>query len=233
MSEVTVAKLAETVGTPVEKLLEQMKSAGLDLSGPNDVVSDEQKQTLLTYLKQSHGGSESNEPKRITLKRSKKSSLKVTGSTGKSKTVTVEVRKKRTYVKKPSDLTESESAEEIVEQTAEPIVAETKPVEAEKPADVTTDSASTDVAETDDAPSEVDAKEDVKEAEQALTPEQIAEQEKAAIAARMKAEAEAQARAEVEARITEQARKKAEAEAVAQAELAAEKAREEERKISS
>lgn len=226
MSEVTVAKLAETVGTPVAKLLEQMKSAGLDLKGPEDVVSDEQKQTLLSYLKQSHGGSESNEPKRITLKRSKKSSLKVTGSTGKSKTVTVEVRKKRTYVKKPTEAGEVEAAE-VVEapEVAAPEAVEEAAATSPQVAPVAEES-----APVDGAPQAIEEPASAAEQE-ALTPEQIAEQEKAAVAAKLKAEAEAQARAEVEARIADQARKKAEAEALAQAELAAEKAKDEERKV--
>jgi translation initiation factor IF-2 len=103
MSQVTVEKLAKVVGTPVEKLLEQMKDAGVKLTGADDVVSEEQKKILLAHLKKSHGegGETGAAPKKITLNRSTKSSLKLSGSGGKSKTVNVEVRKKRTYVKRP------------------------------------------------------------------------------------------------------------------------------------
>ncbi|MET1254543.1 translation initiation factor IF-2 [Aliikangiella maris] len=109
MSQVTVEKLAKIVGTPVDKLLEQMRSAGVELSGADDVVSEEQKKKLLAHLKKSHGESEgaSSAPKKITLKRTTKSSLKMSGAGGKSKTVNVEVRKRRTYVKR----TEPEEAE--------------------------------------------------------------------------------------------------------------------------
>jgi len=100
MSEVTVEKLAKLVGTPVDKLLEQMKEAGVVLKSAADVVSEEQKQTLLVHLQKSHGDSEAKEsPKKITLNRSKKSSLKMSGKSGRTKSVAVEVRKKRTFVK--------------------------------------------------------------------------------------------------------------------------------------
>ena len=112
MAQVTVEQLAEVVGASVDRLLTQMKDAGLPHSESEQAVSDEDKQTLLAYLKRSHG--ESNEaPKRITLKRKTLSTLRASGSQGK-KTVNVEVRKKRTYVKR--DLEEQPDAEaEIVE----------------------------------------------------------------------------------------------------------------------
>ncbi len=103
MSEVTVEKLAIVVGTPVDKLLEQMKEAGVHLSGAADVVSEEQKKALLTHLQKSHGEKEtSSSPRKITLSRTKKSSLKMASKSGRTKSVSVEVRKKRTYVKRPA-----------------------------------------------------------------------------------------------------------------------------------
>ena len=100
MAEVTVKQLADEVGTPVERLLQQMQEAGLSQTGPAQAVSDDEKQALLAYLKNAHGDSGS-EPRKITLKRKTVSTLKVAGS----KTVNVEVRKKRTYVKRePADL---------------------------------------------------------------------------------------------------------------------------------
>ncbi len=131
MTEVTVEKLAAIVGTPVSKLIEQMQGAGLDLKKPSDFVSDEQKQTLLTFLKESHGESVKEAPKKITLQRKTKSSLKITGATGKAKTVTVEVRKKRTYVKK-SVLDEARKAEEDARRVEEE--AEQQKIAAEKAA---------------------------------------------------------------------------------------------------
>ncbi len=117
MSEVTVEKLAKVVGTPVDKLLEQMKEAGVDLSGADDVVSEEQKKALLAHLQKSHGEeTDANEgPKKITLSRTKKSSLKMSSKSGRTKSVSVEVRKKRTYVKRPVEIDEDETQNEIVE----------------------------------------------------------------------------------------------------------------------
>jgi len=101
MSEVTVKKLAEDVGAPVERLLKQIQDAGLKQTADTDMVSDTEKQTLLAFLKRSHGeaGAEG-EAKKITLKRKTTSTLKVAAGQGKTKTVNVEVRKKRTYVKR-------------------------------------------------------------------------------------------------------------------------------------
>jgi len=99
MAEVTVKQLAETVGRPVETLLTQMQEAGLAHKNADDAVSDVEKQQLLVHLKRAHGDSES-EPKKITLKRKETSTLKVAPSAGgKAKTVNVEVRKTRSYVK--------------------------------------------------------------------------------------------------------------------------------------
>ncbi|HBS26213.1 MAG TPA: translation initiation factor IF-2, partial [Gammaproteobacteria bacterium] len=101
MSNVTVKQLAEVVGTPVEKLLEQMKDAGVELTSAEQEVSDEQKRTLLSHLRQSHGKSDSaSSGKKISLKKRKSvSEIKVAGRGAASKTVSVETRKKRTFVK--------------------------------------------------------------------------------------------------------------------------------------
>ena len=123
MAQVTVQQLAEVVGASVERLLTQMKEAGLPHGAAGEAVSDEDKQTLLTYLKRSHGES-TDAPKRITLKRKTLSTLKTAGSQGR-KTVNVEVRKKRTYVKR--------DAEELAgeEQALEEVAAEDASREAE------------------------------------------------------------------------------------------------------
>jgi len=100
MSEVTVKQLAEDIGAPVERLLNQIDKAGLSQRTENDLMSVDEKKQLLTHLKQSHGESDG-EPKKITLKRKTTSTLKMSRGQGKSSTVNVEVRKKRTYVKRP------------------------------------------------------------------------------------------------------------------------------------
>ena len=74
MAEVTVKQLADEVGTPVERLLQQMQEAGLSQTGPAQAVSDDEKQALLAYLKNAHGDSGS-EPRKITLKRKTVSTL--------------------------------------------------------------------------------------------------------------------------------------------------------------
>ena len=99
MSEVTVKQLAETVGTPADRLLKQMQEAGLSHSSDDELVSDEEKQKLLAHLKASHGEQASSQPSKITLKRRTTGTLK-TGQGRTGKTVNVEVRRKRTYVKR-------------------------------------------------------------------------------------------------------------------------------------
>jgi len=74
MAETTVKKLADIVGTPVEKLLSQMKDAGLPHGDASEVVSDEQKQQLLAHLRKSHGAADT-EAKKITLKRKSTSTM--------------------------------------------------------------------------------------------------------------------------------------------------------------
>lgn len=110
MAEVTVSELAESVGASVERLLKQMKEAGLNHASASELVSDEEKQTLLAFLKTSHG-EDTAAPRKITLKRKTTTTLK-TGSGSGRKTVNVEVRKKRTYVKRdPAELKAAAEAE--------------------------------------------------------------------------------------------------------------------------
>jgi translation initiation factor IF-2 len=130
MAQVTVEQLAETVGASVDRLLSQMKDAGLPHAAADEAVSEEDKQTLLTHLKKSHG-ERAGAPKKITLKRKSVSTLRA-GGAGK-RTVNVEVRKKRTYVKRedaegaePEADISDDVALEPADQVAapEPIVAE-------------------------------------------------------------------------------------------------------------
>ena len=103
MSEVTVGSLAKLLDMPVEKLLTQLSGAGMVFSGPDQVVSSTEKMKLLGFLRRTHGKdekpAEAAAPKQITLKRRKVEELTV--SAGKTKsTVAVEVRQKRTYLKR-------------------------------------------------------------------------------------------------------------------------------------
>ncbi|MCV6589155.1 MAG: translation initiation factor IF-2 [Marinobacterium sp.] len=120
MAEVTVKQLAEMVGVSVERLLTQMQEAGISGKSEGASVSESERQTLLVHLKRSHGeDADGGEPKKITLKRKTTSQLKVaSGASGKKKTVNVEVRKKRTYVKR-EELDTSAAREEEARRAAE------------------------------------------------------------------------------------------------------------------
>jgi len=116
MADVTVEQLANVVGAPVERLLSQMKDAGLKQRTPSETVSDEDKTELLNHLKNIHGdkagkaGDVAEETKRIILTRKTQQTIKVSDSSGKKKIVNVEVRKKRTLVKPEKDTTTSGQA---------------------------------------------------------------------------------------------------------------------------
>ena len=128
MADTTVKQLAEIVGTPVDRLLQQMQEAGLPQKDEGDAVDEAQKESLLAFLKRAHGESEGG-PKKITLKRRTLSTVKAGGSAGRGRTVNVEVRKKRTYVRREQVLPEAEDAAPVA-APAEPIieeVVETKP----------------------------------------------------------------------------------------------------------
>ncbi|MDH3977932.1 MAG: translation initiation factor IF-2 [Gammaproteobacteria bacterium] len=101
MSDVTIAQFAEVLKVPVDRLLTQLAEAGIENGGPDSIISDDSKMELLTHLRRSHGRqgeSAKAAPKKITLQRRSQSELKLSGSQGRSRTVNVEVRKKRTYV---------------------------------------------------------------------------------------------------------------------------------------
>ena len=102
MAEVTVAQFAEVLKVPVDRLLVQLDQAGIQVNGPDDQISDDAKLELLTHLRRSHGGSEGGDaaPRRITLKRKTQSELKLSSAQGRARTVSVEVRTKRTYIKR-------------------------------------------------------------------------------------------------------------------------------------
>ncbi len=102
MADVTISELAGVVGVSVDKLLSQIKEAGLSHTKADELISNDDKNTLLVFLRRSHGDRDATSaaPKKITLKRKTLGTLKSASSTGRGKTVNVEVRKKRTYVKR-------------------------------------------------------------------------------------------------------------------------------------
>lgn len=131
MAETTVKDFASKVGRDVSRLLEQMAEAGLQHTSENDVVSEEDKRSLLDYLTTQSGGPRSAR-NRITLTRKTKSKIR-TGD--RNKTIEVQVRKKRTYVRPEPEQEEAAEAEAPAVENAAPVVEETQqPVAAEKKA---------------------------------------------------------------------------------------------------
>jgi len=114
MADVTVAQFAEVLKVPVEKLLAQLDEAGIEVKGSDDNISDDAKLELLTHLRRSHGQDDTPAtaaaPRKITLNRKTQSELKLSGAQGRSRTVNVEVRRKRTYVKR--DVLEKQAQDE-------------------------------------------------------------------------------------------------------------------------
>ena len=114
MADVTVAQFAEVLKVPVDKLLSQLDEAGIKVSGSDDTISDDAKLELLTHLRRSHGQEDAKAtaaaPRRITLKRKSQSELRLSGAQGRSRTVNVEVRRKRTYIKR--DVLEKQAQQE-------------------------------------------------------------------------------------------------------------------------
>jgi len=104
MSQVTVSQLAEVLGVSVEKLIMQMGKADINLTSGDAAVSNDDKKKLLAHLRSAHGKSESDAtaPRKVTLKRKSMSELRIQGSgpRASTKTVNVEFRKSRTYVKR-------------------------------------------------------------------------------------------------------------------------------------
>ncbi len=104
MSDVTIKQLAGVLGMSVDKLLTQLDGAGMKFSSPDQVVSSTEKVKLLGFLRRTHGKGEreqeNNSPQQITLKRKTVSELTVNQGAARGKTVNVEVRQKRTYVKR-------------------------------------------------------------------------------------------------------------------------------------
>ncbi|AJQ50463.1 TPA: translation initiation factor IF-2 [Pseudomonas putida] len=113
MTQVTVKELAQEVEAPVERLLQQMREAGLPHTDAGQVVTDNEKQTLLTHLKSSHK-SKAEEPRKITLQRKTTSTLRVAGS----KSISVEVRKKKVFVQRSPEEIQAEQKREVEERRA-------------------------------------------------------------------------------------------------------------------
>ena len=138
MADVTISELAGVVGVSVDRLLSQIKEAGLPHTKADELISNDDKNTLLVFLRRSHGDRDATSaaPKKITLKRKTLGTLKSASSTGRGKTVNVEVRKKRTYVKRSAietpveeELSAAELEPEVEETAADAVAPDTLAVE--------------------------------------------------------------------------------------------------------
>ena len=108
MTDVTIKALASEIQTSVDRLIQQFADAGIRKSA-DDSVTAQEKQTLLTHLNREHGSA----PDKLTLQRKTRSTLSVQGTGGKSKSVQIEVRKTRTFVKR-----DPQEAERLAEEEA-------------------------------------------------------------------------------------------------------------------
>ena len=133
MENMSVTQFAGELKMPAALLLEQLKRAGVEKSGAADLLTEQDKARLLDYLRRAHGDTE---PKgKITLTRKQTSEIRATDSTGRARTVQVEVRKKRTFVKRDEVLAEAASSDVV--EPAEDAVALEAPVAAEAIASIT------------------------------------------------------------------------------------------------
>ena len=161
MSEITVKSFADQIGATPDTLLRQLVAAGIDGKKVGDALSDDEKMTLLSFLRSRHGtASEEGGRKKITLKRKSTHSITQKSRTGPTHTVHVEVRKERTYVKRSEILDEKErqaaakkealalAEQEAMATTAEAAVAETVAVETVTEAPAATSTEATEATKT-------------------------------------------------------------------------------------
>ncbi|TSA49042.1 MAG: translation initiation factor IF-2 [Nitrosomonadales bacterium] len=124
MGQSSVAQFASELGLPAELLLEQLKAAGVNKAVPGDKLTEQDKTSLLDYLRKEHGAQAPKD--KITLTRKKVTEIKKSDSTGKARTIQVEVRKKRVLVRRDSAAPQPEIEE--VPPVAEAPVVEAAPV---------------------------------------------------------------------------------------------------------
>ena len=118
MAVTTVAQFAAELNRPATTLLEQLKSAGVAKSSPEDSLAESDKERLLDYLRSSHGTA-GNERRKITLTKKSTTEIKQADASGKARTIQVEVRKKRVFVKR-----EDVSSAAVSEEPPAPVIDE-------------------------------------------------------------------------------------------------------------
>jgi len=195
MADVTVSQFAEVLKVPVERLLMQLDEAGIRVSGADDTISDEAKMELLTYLRRARGRGDDPAPRKITLKRKSQGEIKVASAQGRSRTVNVEVRRKKTYLNRSVLEEQVRAQQERAQQRAQQERAEQERAQQEH--------------------QQQEAEKQRQQAEQLVqaAPQPQAQEEAAAAEQQLDADRE---RAEAEAREAEERRRREEAEAEAQ-----------------
>ena len=197
MSSTTVAEFANELKKSTDTLLDQLKSAGVAKASASDVLTDADKHSLLNFLQNSHGTA-SPERKKITLVKKQTTEIKQADATGKARTIQVEVRKKRTFVRRDDGVEQAEGME-----VEAPAAAVSAPV----------------VDDAELARREEEARrqaELIRRQEEELAQRRREREEQEARAQEAAAAAEAQAKAAEEARLAQAASKAAEAPAAAQ-----------------
>ncbi|MFK8260655.1 translation initiation factor IF-2 [Erwinia sp. AnSW2-5] len=212
-TDVTVKSLAAEIQTPVERLVQQFADAGIQKS-ETDSVTQHEKETLLTHLNREHGGGSG----KLTLQRKTRSTLNVPGTGGKSKSVQIEVRKKRTYVKgDPADAEQAEAeaqaereAEELARREAEEQAQRVAQDKAKREAEEQAKREAADKAKRDAAEKDKVSNQHTDETTRASQSDK-ARREAESAELKRKAEEEARRKIEEEAkRVAEEARKMAE-----------------------
>jgi translation initiation factor IF-2 len=115
MASTTVAQLAAELNRSAAALLEQLQSAGVSKASTDDALTESDKERLLDHLRSTHGTTAGAERKKITLTRKSTSEIKQADSSGKARTIQVEVRKKRTFIKRDDAPASEEPAEPVID----------------------------------------------------------------------------------------------------------------------
>ncbi|WP_353613058.1 translation initiation factor IF-2 [Mangrovibacter phragmitis] len=208
MTDVTIKSLAAEIQTPVDRLIQQFADAGIRKSSEDSVTAQE-KQALLAFLNREHGSG----PDKLTLQRKTRSTLSIQGTGGKSKSVQVEVRKKRAFVKRDPQEAERLAAEEQAQREAEELASREAEESAKRVAEEKAKREAEEKAKRDaDEHAKREAAEQAKReaAENSKVSNQQSEQQKAVQAEKARREAEA---AELKRKAEEEARRKIEEEA--------------------
>ena len=121
MGQTTVTQFAGELKMPASVLLEQLQKAGVDKARETDLLSEQDKTRLLDFLRRAHGDTAAKS--KITLTRKETSEIRATDSTGRARTVQVEVRKKRVFVKRDEALVPESAVAAAPVAAAEPVAA--------------------------------------------------------------------------------------------------------------